>query len=583
MGAGARAGAGAVAFFDIGDTLAAVSLSGSGDRIELTAFPGVREVLDDLRARGVRLGVVSDPGPIPPDEVTRALKDAGLGDHFETDLLVYGRKDAPRIFERAAERAGAPRRRLFVGEDAAERSHALRAGFLVAPHPRLAVPVLEQQALRFLRITAPPDDGAMAALRDLAVVPLHVTGPAGTVVHAVATAAAAARLDDLGFLVDRLGAEDLPDTTDLYLLRDDRAPLGGNSARFFEAGPPARGVLASTADGLLVAVAAGESVESYHFRGAQHGHNLKLVPLVETVGVRAGLPEAPLAPVTIEPAEREVLDTTVRAEKVGEHVERYSGARPAGDGVVITSRHVHHADNAAAVTALLDDLAQIGAGRFGIRRHRFTHEGRPLDNVEAELPGTGLDGIVLVTAHLDSTGARAPGYRPGHRPRPRCRRRRERRRRGAGRGRGGRGAGRGPGPAAAGGAVRAVQRRGARPGRQPGLRREQAVLGAPIVAVLQLDMIGYDVRPERTFELHAGFGPAPAVEADSLALARTVAELVAQVSPALPAPQLYPLHGEPDPAERRSDHYSFQLQATRPAWPRRTCSPVPGPTRRPRR
>lgn len=556
----AGAGAGAVAFFDIGDTLAAVSLPGSGDRIELTAFPGVREVLDDLRARGVRLGVVSDPGPIPPDEVTRALKDAGLGDHFETDLLVYGRKDAPRIFERAAERAGAPRRRLFVGEDAAERSHALRAGFLVAPHPRLAVPVLEQQALRFLRITAPPDDGAMAALRDLAVVPLHVTGPAGTVVHAVATAAAAARLDDLGFLVDRLGAEDLPDTTDLYLLRDDRAQLGGNSARFFEAGPPARGVLASTADGLLVAVAAGESVESYHFRGAQHGHNLKLVPLVETVGVRAGLPEAPLAPVTIEPAEREVLDTTVRAEKVGEHVERYSGARPAGDGVVITSRHVHHAGNAAAVTALLDDLAQIGAGRFGIRRHRFTHEGRPLDNVEAELPGTGLDGIVLVTAHLDSTGARAPGYRPDTDPAP-----------GADDDASGV-----AGVLAAAEAVVALDAALARPRRavrfvlfnaeEHGLvgsrayAREQAVLGAPIVAVLQLDMIGYDVRPERTFELHAGFGPAPAVEADSLALARRVAELVAQVSPALPAPQLYPLHGEPDPAERRSDHYSFQLQ-----------------------
>lgn len=90
--------------------------------------------------------------------------------------------------------------------------------------------------------------------------------------------------------------------------------------------------------------------------------------------------------------------------------------------------------------------------------------------------------------------------------------------------------------------------------------RDQAVLGTPIIAVFQLDMIGYDVLPERTFELHAGFTPSPAVEARSIALAQMVAELVPQVSPALPAPQIYPASGEGDPAEHRSDHYSFQLQ-----------------------
>jgi bacterial leucyl aminopeptidase len=39
-----------------------------------------------------------------------------------------------------------------------------------------------------------------------------------------------------------------------------------------------------------------------------------------------------------------------------------------------------------------------------------------------------------------------------------------------------------------------------------------------------------------------------------------VAQLVSQVSPALRAAQIYPASGEGDPAERRSDHYSFQLQ-----------------------
>jgi Zn-dependent M28 family amino/carboxypeptidase len=89
--------------------------------------------------------------------------------------------------------------------------------------------------------------------------------------------------------------------------------------------------------------------------------------------------------------------------------------------------------------------------------------------------------------------------------------------------------------------------------------RDQALLGTPIVGVLQMDMIGWDARPERTFELHAGFRGSPAIQHRSLALARTVAALVPQVSPALPAPQLYPHGGEVDPAEARSDHHSFQL------------------------
>jgi Zn-dependent M28 family amino/carboxypeptidase len=87
--------------------------------------------------------------------------------------------------------------------------------------------------------------------------------------------------------------------------------------------------------------------------------------------------------------------------------------------------------------------------------------------------------------------------------------------------------------------------------------RDMAELDTPIVAVLQMDMIGYDVRPERTFELHAGHTPAPSVQARSLGLARLVADLRPAVSPDLRTPQIYPARGESDPAERRSDHSSF--------------------------
>lgn len=568
---------GAVAFFDIGDTLAAVTVSSGGGRIEqLHVYPYVPEVLAALRDFGARIGIISDRGPFAVEEVNRALKAAGLWKFFDPELVIYGRKDTPRIFERAAARAGTPERRLFVGEDAGERALAMRTGYAAAPHPLLALPVLHAgEALRYVRVTAPPGHAAAewrAELRRLPLLPAHVTGEAGTTVYAVATVTAAARLDDLGFWVDRLGAEHEPLSTDLFLLSDDRQvgsgflTLDGNSTGVVATGPGMPDVLASTAEGLFVAVPGGSSVERFHFRGAFHGHNLKLTPstsMLDDVGFAAGFAAAPsgLASASITPAEKEILDLAIDGERMTGHVERYAGARPAAaDGAVIASRHIHHTDNALAVATLVTDLERIGAGRLAVRRHRFSHEGRSLENVEAELPGGGLDGVVLITAHMDSTGARQPGYRPALDTAP-------------GADDDGSGV---AGVLTAAEAFMAldtalqVPRRTVRfllfNAEEHGLvgsrayARDQAVAGTPIVAALQMDMIGYDVLPEPTFELHAGFTPASGVEAQSLALAQMVADLRFEVSGALSAPQIYPAAGGGDPAERRSDHYSFQAQ-----------------------
>ncbi len=565
---------GTAVFFDIGGTLASVTLSAGGDRIgDLAVYPYVPGVLAELGGRGARLGVLSDPGPIPPADVDRALEDAGLRRHLDPGLVLYGRKDTPRLFAQALGRAGAADRVLFVGEDAGERARALQAGLLVAPHPRLATAVLDERApLRYLRVTVPlehADEDWRAELRDLPLLPLHVTGQEGGTVYAVGTTSAAARLDDLGFLVDRLGTEDQPLTTELYLLRDDRQvdsgflALDGSSRDLFRTGPAARALLASTDDGLVVAVPAPESVEDYHLAASRHGHNLRLAPTapaVEPAGDRAGTAEAGVVGPVVTPEEKEVLDARVRPELLAGHLARYTGTAPAcGDGTVITSRHVQHPGNAAAVAVLAADLERIGGGRLVVRRHVFAHEARQLANVEAALPGTGLDGVVLVTAHLDSTGARAADHDPAVDAAP---------------GADDDGSGL-AGVLVAAEAVLAldaalgVPRRAVRfvlfNAEEHGLvgslayARDQALLGTPITAVLQMDMIGWDAPPGRTFELHAGFRRSPTVQARSLALARTVAGLVPQVSPALPAPQLYPHPGEADPAEARSDHHSFQL------------------------
>ena len=55
---------------------------------------------------------------------------------------------------------------------------------------------------------------------------------------------------------------------------------------------------------------------------------------------------------TITPAEKQVLNSVVQAPLLAGHVARYSGAQPLDEtGVVITSRHCVHPDNATAVAA----------------------------------------------------------------------------------------------------------------------------------------------------------------------------------------------------------------------------------------
>src|SRR5688572_32058658 len=100
---------GTVVFFDLGGTLASARLAPSGDRIDrLAVYPYVPGVLAGLRERGARLGIISNRGAIPAEDVNQELREAGLWDFFEPELVVYGPKNSPRIFEQAATQADTP-------------------------------------------------------------------------------------------------------------------------------------------------------------------------------------------------------------------------------------------------------------------------------------------------------------------------------------------------------------------------------------------------------------------------------------------------------------------------------------------
>lgn len=134
-------------FFDIGNTLGSVIRDPSGRTIErIDVLDGVLESLNELRRRGLRLGIISDRGTIEEREVLRAMREAGLLDFFEARIILFGPKQSADIFRRAARLASlAPRRCLFVGEDEPERRFASEAGMKTAADPRAAVTSIDDQ------------------------------------------------------------------------------------------------------------------------------------------------------------------------------------------------------------------------------------------------------------------------------------------------------------------------------------------------------------------------------------------------------------------------------------------------------
>jgi hypothetical protein len=576
-------------FFDLGDTLGTATVGRQPHR--LTRFdvfpfilsslsdPAERGVLEPLRDRALRLGVISNTGIDRAAQINAVLKPTGLLGLLDAALLVYSgdegvTKASREIFDRAAARAELPAAScLFVGEDAAERAVALAAGWKVCAHPLLVGEVLDGESLSFVRIIVPAARAFGSwreLLRSQPFVPQYFSGPRGTTVYGLTSGRVARALMNMRFDVDLLGEPAQAETHDLFLLRDDLAiatgfgSARGGAADAFASAQGARLVLSSTSEGVIAALPPTHGPDAFHFEQARHGHNLKLTadPLLwETV------PE--LGPPLGLAAAREVVSPGV-AEEIGRidpdallrTVRRYSGELAldgSEEGHRIRSRHIQNqdGDNERAVEQLAVDLEAIGGGKLAVELHRFSFLGKTLHNVEAELRGESAE-LVLVTAHLDATAGSDPDFRPLTSPAP------------------------GADDDASGvAAVLAIAERlvalarTSRPARtvrfvlfnaeEQGLvgsgayARRSKARGEAIAAVWQMDMVGFNARPPQNWEVHAGFEQSPSVEARSRRLAEVLATVAAEVVPELPPPQIH--HSASpggDPAAGRSDHASFQ-------------------------
>ncbi len=247
-------------------------------------------------------------------------------------------------------------------------------------------------------------------------------------------------------------------------------------------------------------------------------------------------------------AEIAILNADITGPEMRDHIARYSS---------LPSRHVLHSGNEQAVLMLEADLARVGA-ELTVTTKPFPVGGKTRHNVQAVLPRSGgARGIVLVTAHLDST-TNETSYEPRIDPAP------------------------GADDDASGVAgvllaARAILRLAAlAPGAdrkeirfvlfnaeevgRAGSRAYAAAARAardPIVGVYHMDMIGFACRGPQSFELHAGYAEAGYVEDASLKLAEIARGVAGSVASALSA-QVYPSpRGSKDPAEGFTDHTSF--------------------------
>jgi leucyl aminopeptidase len=568
-----------VVFFDLGDTLGSPRFNIAPVKFErFDIYPFTLRVLGELRSAGHRLGIISNTGDDVGTHVDAVLASAGIRDFFEPALRIYSKdvglkKDSLAIFQLAAARAGlsaTPSICIFVGEDSSERVLARAAGFDICPHPLLARQVIEGQALRYARISVPHDKtaaGWRAALVTMPLVPMHIDRDGGVLV--LLSESALPDLMNQQFRVELLGDRGLPLDTDLFLLKDDAATQSGFLSTQGQAGTAfaidqGRHVLGNLTEGLILALPQQRRLGEFHFLQTEHGHTLKLVPdpaileeprpaLVAFAADATGQ-ALPPPPLTIElRAALAQIDVAAISDRIG----RYSGQEPPAAGAaVLQSRHISHPDNQRAVSSLAAEFASRGNGRLVVRLHRFTHRGAELHNVEAELPGASPE-LVLVTAHLDSTAAQSHGYNESRDPAP------------------------GADDDCSGvAAVLAIAEKFAALSASSAPTRtlrfvlfnaeEEGLVGslayarlqwaqrAPIVAVLQMDMIGYNRDPPRSWEVHLGAAAYPVAESSSLPLAQLIADAASDIAPLLTPPQVYQTSSSgPDPADTRSDHSSF--------------------------
>lgn len=548
----------------------------------MLAMAESRAELECLLQSGARIGVLVNGNRDPGFLEKSCRPKTRLSSRVDRDLVIYTDKLTDDILATAAvearKNAG---QALFVGEYCEERSSALNAGFDAAiPHPSLVSEVLDGERLVYGRVSGLSRDYVdrrMERLLNLPVLPVHITAEESGSAYVITSGRIAELIRKTGFNVITFDDHD-PQTTDLYLVRDDRkVPEGEDPTKFamdfLKRQGTAKFVVAPVHNWLMLALPSDISIEEIHFSSPRQGHSWSLSPdrylwQPEDRVLFRRTTDAIVSPVSksllnggLTLKEKEELEHGIDAKTIERWHSPYVGKtllKVGEKSYKIRSRHTSREENQYVTDGLVEHLTQIGGDLLIVNCRPFEYGGKTLSNVEAELPGTQPDEIVIVSAHFDSIATDVQGGYPA------------------------------PGAdddasgmagvlAAAEVAVKLRRELGAF---KRTLRfilfnaEERSVNGSKkyvrtlprditIAGVFQMDMIGFHGGKPTVFEIHAGYQHSDDVETKSRLLAERVRDVAAFVSPSLvnrgnPAsPQIYPRDGEFDPAEGQSDHSRF--------------------------
>lgn len=361
---------------------ASALLTTSGRLVAVDLFERTARLLERARSSGMQVAVVA------PD--SKVVRSPGLGPELQGMRIVRATMDFDRTARTAVRAVGAQPAQgrgkgvtsdrplaLAVAADRRLRAAFVRAGALAVAHPAEASLALEGGRLLLVELSAPRD-----TLAALALVPYRVARD-GDGWSCLGTTTAAGLHDALERGVKLTVVALDPSIEDAFVVRLDGAAPTGRP-------------VSSDGSSAIYALGASDDVADIASHGA-HGHFVALAPEPDALvtpldnGWRlarqlvADWPSK-VALSAVRDLRPKILTCSTTASEVSTDLDRYSGSTSLDAAGPVASRHVAHPDNARVVQALLQDLRAIGYCPW---TQSFTTGGRTLQNVFADLPGTG--------------------------------------------------------------------------------------------------------------------------------------------------------------------------------------------------
>jgi hypothetical protein len=328
------------------------------------------------------------------DMLASSLQDLKLFIPFVEEVMTYD-QDIQKALSTLAERSPlTSEQTIFIAADRALRGKATSNGYLAVPHPSIAALAIKESLLHFVR--ARGEEKQFTRMQE--VVPYYLERSEHDQMMLLAVMSHAAMTQAIA---RRLSIEILPldfsieDAMFVYLDITDEKKTPEKLRN--------QKILFSDGQNMLLAIGPSVANNSVPFHD-KHGHFFFLSPdptlfkpisqpsnflrTAEMTLARWPLKKTKITQISTDQSLIGVAPTKnpVDPASFQVNVDRYSGATDLDSSGTIKSRHCQHPDNSRAIHALLNDLRSMG---YSPSTHTFLYQSKILQNVIADLPGTG--------------------------------------------------------------------------------------------------------------------------------------------------------------------------------------------------